>query len=306
MRKNLSLILIITLFLVGAAIVSYPFVSSWLNSEAQLEAIETYNEVVETLSKEEIEAEIARAEKYNESLYNNVILTDPFDETLLAETTEEYLSLLDVHLDGIMGYIEIESINVKLPIYHGTSSEVLKKGAGHLQGSSLPIGGAGTHSVISAHTGLPSAAMFDDLVDVEKGDVFVLTILGEKLAYQVDKIEVVLPDNVSSLGIDVNEDYVTLVTCTPYGVNTHRLLVRGTRVPYVTEEELVDIQEDEVSKLWLIILLSAIAIVLISIILIIRKMKKKKRAAQAALQNGTELHKKLPSDDGNTEGYKDE
>ena len=176
-----------------------------------------------------------------------------------------------------MGSIEIPSIKVYLPIYHGTDSTSLEKGAGHLENSSFPVGGRGTHAVISAHTGLPSAKMFDNLTEVKEGDVFYIHVLNQTLAYEVNQIKVVLPENTSDLLIDRNEDYVTMVTCTPYGINSHRLLVRGTRIPYREAKKKEHTQTKKDSKWKAYVLAAIIAVILLLIAFIYRRYQEKKR-----------------------------
>lgn len=232
MKRFLPIIMIILLFLGGAAMVLYPVFSSWYMDHHQGQVVADYDEEAARLSQEQIEAELEKARRYNESLLGNVVLTDPFDAEALEEQNTEYEDLLDIGGDGVMGSVEIPGQDIYLPIYHGTSAESLEKGAGHLKNSSLPVGGKGTHAVISGHTALPTAEMFNDLSEVEEGDVFYIHVLGQILAYEVDQIKIVLPEDISDLLIHREEDYVTLVTCTPYGINSHRLLVRGTRVPY--------------------------------------------------------------------------
>ena len=232
MKRFLPIIMIILLFLGGAAMVLYPVVSSWYMDRHQGQVVADYDEEAARLSQEQIDEELEKARRYNESLLGNVVLTDPFDAEALEEQNTEYEDLLDIGGDGVMGSVEIPGQDIYLPIYHGTSAESLEKGAGHLKNSSLPVGGKGTHAVISGHTALPTAEMFNDLSEVEEGDVFYIHVLGQILAYEVDQIKIVLPEDISDLLIHREEDYVTLVTCTPYGINSHRLLVRGTRVPY--------------------------------------------------------------------------
>ena len=231
MKQKLLFLAVSLLFLTGVGLVLYPVVSDWYIGRHQASVVASYDEEAARLSQEQIEIELARAHAYNESLLGNVVLTDPFDAEGLAEQNTEYDDLLNINGDSVMGSIDIPRVDIYLPIYHTTDAEVLAKGAGHLKNSSLPVGGTGTHAIISGHTALPSAELFNNLSDVEKGDVFYIHVLNETLAYEVDQIKVVLPDNIEDLLINRNEDYVTLVTCTPYGVNTHRLLVRGHRIP---------------------------------------------------------------------------
>ena len=233
MRRKVPIILIFLLFAVGVVILLYPLISEWHNSRAQTTVIENYNHAVTGLSEAEFEDLRQAAREYNEGLLGSVVLTDPFDASAAKKLSEEYEALLNISGDSVMGTIRIPKINVTLPIYHGTATETLEKGAGHLENTSLPIGGMGTHAVLSAHSGLPTAALFTDLEKLAEGDLFFLDVLDETLAYRVDQVKVVEPEDTSDLLIDSGEDYVTLVTCTPYGINSHRLLVRGVRTEYV-------------------------------------------------------------------------
>ena len=232
MRRKVPIILIFLLFAVGVVILLYPLISEWHNSRAQTTVIENYNHAAAGLSETEYENLREAAREYNEGLLGSVVLTDPFDASAAKMASEEYESLLNISGDSVMGTIRIPKIHVTLPIYHGTANETLEKGAGHLENTSLPIGGTGTHAVLSAHSGLPTAALFTDLEKLAEGDLFFLDVLDETLAYRVDQVKVVEPEDTSDLLIDTNADYVTLVTCTPYGINSHRLLVRGVRTEY--------------------------------------------------------------------------
>ncbi|MCD7813486.1 MAG: class C sortase [Lachnospiraceae bacterium] len=223
-------------FLIGFGILVYPTVSEIWNTYRSQQLISDYTEAVQELESEDYSQIWAEAREYNEQHTVNTIV-DAFDE---EENTyvlgHPYDELLDPLGNGTMGYLEIPKINVKLAIYHGTSAEVLEKGVGHIEGTSLPIGGTGTHAVLSAHRGLSNSKLFTDLDQLEIGDVFYLRILDETLAYEVDQILTVEPEETEALAIEEDMDLVTLVTCTPYGVNTHRLLVRGHRTEYVEEE----------------------------------------------------------------------
>lgn len=245
MKQKLLFLAVSLLFLTGVGLVLYPVVSDWYIGRHQASVVASYDKEAARLSQEQLETEMARARAYNDSLLGNVVLTDPFDADGLAEQNTEYDDLLNINGDGVMGSIDIPRVDIYLPIYHTTDAEVLAKGAGHLKNSSLPVGGIGTHAIISGHTALPSAELFNNLSDVEKGDVFYIHVLNETLAYEVDQIKVVLPDNIEDLFIDRNEDYVTLVTCTPYGINSHRLLVRGRRIPYEEAEAITSVQQVE-------------------------------------------------------------
>ena len=211
---------------------SYPLVSSAINNYVSRSMVKEYTNRVAQMPSEKTQKMFEEAAKYNNSLSNNMIITDPFDEKAFQKIGANYEKTLNVDDNGLIGYIDVPKINVYLPIYHGTSEEVLSKGAGHLQNTSLPVGGTSTHSVISAHSGYPGETFFDYLTDMKVGDEFYVHILDRTLKYEVDQIEVVLPSEINSLRIVDGEDLVTLLTCTPYGVNTHRLLVRGKHVAY--------------------------------------------------------------------------
>lgn len=238
MRKKVNIIVIAVLFLAGLSVLLYPFVANQWNSYRQSRLMSSYEEGVaekEAAGQIDYEAEWAAAKAYNDNLMP-MILPDSFAVAEASDRDEAYMACLNINGDEVMGIVEIPKIDVELPIYHTTDEEVLQIGAGHLEGSSLPVGGESTHAVISAHRGLPSATLFTDLDKLEEGDHFLLHILDDTLAYEVDAINVVEPDETELLSVVEGEDLVTLLTCTPYGVNTQRLLVRGHRVPYVPEE----------------------------------------------------------------------
>lgn len=232
-RFTLSL-LIIFLFLAGASTVIYPMASNLFYEKNQSHVLEEYDETMEQLAQEELDRERQAAQEYNRSLLESeAFLTDPFDPELVMDpTVEPYASLLNLEGNGVMGYVEIPKISVNLPIYHGTTAQVLEQGIGHLQNTSLPVGGESTHSVLTGHTGLAGKRLFTDLSQLEEGNLFYLHVLGETLAYQVEAIYIVEPDQTEHLVVETGRDLVTLVTCHPYGINTHRLLVQGTRIPY--------------------------------------------------------------------------
>lgn len=240
MKRFLPTILFSIIFLTGLSLLLYPFAANQWNTYRQSRLMTTYDETVTQLADAGVftyDEEWTRAFSYNESLVP-YILPDSFSTAEIPEEGSlQYLSCLNLTGDGMMGYVQIPKINIKIPIYHTTSEEVLEKAAGHLPGSSLPVGGEGTHAVISAHRGLPSAALFTDLDKLTEGDHFLLSVLDETLCYQVDQITVVEPTDTSTLVAEEGQDLVTLLTCTPYGVNSHRLLVRGHRVPYEDVED---------------------------------------------------------------------
>ena len=238
-RKLLAIACAILVFLFALGMTLYPLVSNWYNSRHQSEIHTQYLEVLQQVDNSDIILAKRSANAYNAAIAPGIQLSDAFSKEALLQASEDYESLLNLTGDGIMGYIEIPLIQVSLPIYHGTDSKTLDIGPGHLLGSSLPVGGRSTHTVLTGHSGMATQKMFSDLDKLELGDVFYLQVLGETLAYQVDAINVVLPYDTSFLGITESEDYCTLVTCTPFGVNTHRLLVRGTRIPYEDAEAIV-------------------------------------------------------------------
>ena len=268
----------IIIFIIGIGIFAYPAVSNYLAQINQREVITVYDNQIDESHQEEIERQWELAEIYNDNLAGDP-LHDPFIPGSGYALPDNYLEVLNVSGDGVIGYIEIPKINVYLPIYHGTDEEVLQKGAGHLEGSALPIGGKGRNSVISAHRGLPSAELFTRLDEMEISDVFYIHVLDEILAYEVYGIDVIEPEQLEELSFVENEDLVTLLTCTPYAVNTHRLLVRGQRIAYVEEEadKIRQQAHDGISK-WLYEYLFAILLGIILLIVIIWLLKKKRRS----------------------------
>lgn len=265
--NTLLTIILVLVFLVGLSLLLYPTVSDYWNSLHQSRAITGYTEQVADLDTETYDRLWAEAVAYNETLLNK---PDRFQMT--DEELEEYDQLLRVSGSDVIGYIEIDKIDCYLPIYHGTSESVLQVGVGHLEGSSLPVGGESTHCVISGHRGLPSARLFTDLDRLEEGDTFRLYVLDEVLTYEVDQILVVEPTEVDALAITEGEDYCTLVTCTPYGINTHRLLVRGHRIENVEEPAEVQVEAETVETrralpLPALLILAAAAILLAAALL---------------------------------------
>lgn len=234
-KRIIATILIILLFLAGFGIVLYPYVSEYVNAKHASRVVVNYDDTVKEITPEDFSQYFEVAEEYNERLRQN---PNPFSED---SRTEGYETALNVDGSGMMGYLEIPKISVKLPFYHGTSGAVLNEAVGHLEGSSLPVGGEGTHVVLSAHRGLPSAKLFTDLPELGEGDIFILNVLDRKMTYQVDQILTVLPTELEALEVEDGQDYVTLMTCTPYGINTHRLLVRGHRIENLPEEEVKSI-----------------------------------------------------------------
>ena len=248
MKKRVFILLpLLLLFLLGLGLVAYPIVSSYYTEKHQSQVHTQYQEVLERADSREIEEARTAAESYNQLLASGA--------TAAELEALDYDSLLNLAGNGIMGYIEIPAIDVLLPICHGVGEDSLERGAGHLPSTSLPIGGKGTHTVISAHSGMATARMFTDLEQLEAGDVFYLHVLAETLSYEVDQILVVKPYQIDALKIDREKDYVTLITCTPYGVNSHRLLVRGHRIKPEAEEnasnEIASLQAEPKQSTWM-------------------------------------------------------
>ena len=239
MKKHLSTIFLVLILILGVGILLYPTVSDYWNSFHQSRAIASYIEEIESIDPEVYDREWERAREYNAALRNK-----PNRFMLSDEEYQEYESLLNLTGSGIMGYIEVPKINCQLPIYHGTDEAVLQIAIGHFEGTSLPTGDIGNHTVLSGHRGLPSAKLFTDLDQVEEGDLFVIRVLDEIMTYEVDQILIVLPEELDALAIDPEKDYCTLETCTPYGINSHRLLVRGHRTENQEMETIIKVVAD--------------------------------------------------------------
>lgn len=224
-------LLTISLFTSAIILMGYPYIANYIFEHRTDSIVETTEKLERNMEDRKREEYVDEINKYNQELYSGRIqLQDPFKEMFEEKETGKYNELLNINKNGIMGTIVIPAINIKLPIYHGTSEKILEKGIGHLEGSSLPLGGENTHTVLTGHTGLSNAKLFTDLSEMKEGEFFFLNILGEQLVYQINQIRIVLPADLEELYIKKGKDYCTLVTCTPYGVNTHRLLVRGERV----------------------------------------------------------------------------
>lgn len=261
MKKNKSTIILILVFFVGLSVMLYPTLSDYVNQLHQSRAVATYAEDVDNLTDADYSAYFEAADAFNAQ-----IAADP-DALFHADRFTSYNATLDVTGTGIMGYITIEKIGVELPIYHGTSDGVLQIAAGHLEGTSLPVGGGSTHAVISAHRGLPSAKLFTNLDQLEVGDTFTITVLDRVLTYEVDRISIVLPTETDLLQPVEGQDYVTLMTCTPYGINTHRLLVRGHRVNTRESQKHVRVTADA-TRIDPIITAPVIALPMLAVLLI--------------------------------------
>ena len=284
MKRKITNILFGLLFLIGFGVLVYPTVADQWNTYRQNRLISNYEKAVEELTEEDFTEEWAKAKTFNDTLTKNDLYGDVFGEEDGELQSTEYWKILNVAQDGVMGYVSIPKINVKSSIYHGTGDKVLQTGIVHLNGTKLPIGGESTHSVLAGHRGLPTARLFTDIDQMKKGDMFYIHILDEVLAYQVDQIlDMVDKDDhetlEKALQIEEGKDQVTLFTCTPYGVNSHRLLVRGTRVPYNGEEEVetsaVESMLKTVQNYYMIYLILGLSVTFL-IILFMRFMFKRK------------------------------
>ena len=250
MKRSTIIILAVVFFVAALGLTVYPIISNYVNTLYASEIHTAYEEVIEQTDNRALLEAKEQAIAYNETITPGAA-QDTYSQESLKEASVDYEGQLNIAGDGIMGYVHVPKIGVNLPIYHGTDSDSLERGIGHLLGSSLPIGGADTHSILTAHSGMASQKMFSDLPQVAIGDVFYLNVLGETLAYQVDQINTVLPHDTTYLGIEQDMDICTLVTCTPFGVNTHRLLVRGSRIPYEEAEVIEEVTtQEEAASTW--------------------------------------------------------
>lgn len=278
MRKHLSTVIVVLALLIGVSLMLYPMASDILNNLSHQQAINSYIQRVDNMTPEESNEIFEEVREYNRQLARN------FPSTLYLSTDEErekYYSTLDITGTGIMGYIDIPIIDVHLPIYHGTSDSVLAVGVGHLDGTSLPVGGETTHVFLSGHTGLPSATLFTNIDKLKEGDLFSIKVLKETFTYEVDQIDVILPTVLNLSRIEEGKDYCTLITCTPYGINTHRLLVRGHRIenpPDGTISLRATRSEAEIVDLLWNILFAEVPIMLVTgIVIVITRFKKKNK-----------------------------
>ena len=264
MKKHKTTFIMVLFFFIGLLGILYPSISNFYNQKHQTKAIVNYEELLEQYDKKDYIENLNDAHEYNKKLAK---LKQPL---LTYNTIKNYKKILNTNNDGMIGYISIDKIKIELPIYHGTSKKVLSFAVGHLEGTSFPVGGEKTHSVLSAHRGLPSSKLFTDLNKLEKGDTFTIKVLDQLLTYQVDQITVVKPTELNKLKIEPKKDYVTLMTCTPYGINTHRLLVRGIRVENAKEKSYVTTEAYVISNL---IVTPLVAQPIIFIILLIIALK---------------------------------
>ena len=277
MKRKLSTVLLILVFFAGLSLLLYPSLSDYWNSFHASQAVATYSEEVRNLNADKYDRLIGEAREYNAALPGR------YKAFFLSESDRStYNALLDVNGTGVMGYIEIPTIQISLPIYHGTEDEVLQIAVGHLDWSSLPVGGEGTHCVLSGHRGLPSAKLFTNLDKLVAGDKFVIRVLDEVMTYEVDQILIVEPNDLSALAIEKGKDLCTLVTCTPYGVNSHRLLVRGHRVENESEE--IRVTSDAI-KIDPLIVAPAVALPMLLALLFILLVSGKKKKSDGGKKN---------------------
>jgi len=268
-KHKWSTMILLVIFFVGLSVMLYPSLSSYWNSRTQSQAIVDYEKMLAAMPQADYTEAFLAAEEYNKQISK---LKAPL---LDHGTVEGYMDILNVSGTGIMGYLTIEKIGLELPVYHTTSDSVLSVAVGHLQGTSIPVGGMGTHSVLSAHRGLPSATLFTHLDHVEVGDTFSITILDRTMTYQVDQIKIVDPSDASDIRIFEDGDYCTLLTCTPYGINSHRLLVRGSRIETVSQKNVYVISE--AYRIDALIVMPAVAIPMLLILMVIVLMKPVKK-----------------------------
>lgn len=270
-KKNLLTVVMSAAMLVGIALLLYPSVANYWNSFHQTRAIAGYTEVVTSMSKDDYESILESAREYNKGLAETGMRWNMSD----AER-EEYSRQLAVEGTEVMGYISIPKFHVRCPIYHGTDEAILQVAVGHLESSSLPIGGESTHSLISGHRGLPSARLFTDIVKMKEGDTWTITVLNETITYECDQIRVVLPDDLSDLTIEEGKDLCTLITCTPYGINTHRLLVRGHRVPNANGTASITADGIQIEPIFIAPFIAVPVIILLIILLIVSTRRAKR------------------------------
>ena len=283
---SFSTILLVAIFFIGLSVLLYPTISDFQNEKRQSKAIVDYDKLIEYLTPEDYSAYFTEADAYNQKIRN---MNFPFLNH--SSIAEEYYDTLDVNGNGMMGHITIEKIKEQLPIYHGTSDTVLDTAVGHVEGSTLPMGGESTHTVLSAHRGLPSAKLFTNLDKMEIGDVFTLRILDKTITYQIDQILIVLPNETDPLNIEQGKDYCTLVTCTPYGINTHRMLVRGVRIENIEPDKEIHVITEayQVDPLIVTPAVAAPILGVLLIVLLVKSAKNKKNQTKTQKQILKEL-----------------
>ena len=271
-KRKVTTVFFLLLFLAGLSLLLYPTVSNWWNTMLQSRAITEYSQQTENINREKFEKMWREAQEYNAALREN-----PDRFLMTEEEKQQYEQLLQVSDTGMIGYVDIPAIDCSMPFYHGTDEAVLQVAAGHLEGTSLPVGGLGTHCAISGHRGLPSARLFTDLDKLKEGDLFTLRVLEESLTYEVDQILIVEPEDMEALAIDPTQDYCTLITCTPYGINSHRLLVRGHRVLLAEVAEPEETEEDHFPVVPVALAVPAAAVIAALLVKYGSRKKKKRR-----------------------------
>lgn len=292
MRRKISTILFALLFLSGFGIMAYPTIADQWNTFRQSRLITDYQEVVSKMEPEDFTREWEAARNFNQTMAQNNLYSDVFGESSENPEDSEYWKVLNIGGDGVMGYLTIPKINIKLAVYHGTAEDVLQTGVGHLNGTKLPVGGEGTHSILAAHRGLPSAKLFTDIDQLKKKDRFYLHILDEDMAYEVDQILPMVDKDdhdtlEGALQVEEGKDLVTLFTCTPYGVNSHRLLVRGHRVPYDGELESTPVESmvQAIQNYYMLYLLAGLGVAILGILAVRRIMRNRDRAEAKKLSD---------------------
>lgn len=269
MNKKIIKIILFSTFLIGICILSYPLISQYWNSKVQSNVVENYKKNIEKIEQDDYTLIFEEANEYNSKL---ATLDYPFIE---YKKILNYNKILNINNDGMIGYIKIDKLKLELPIYHGTSPSILSIAVGHLEGTTLPIGGKNTHSVLAAHRGLPSKELFTNITKLELGDTFTITVLNKTLTYKVDNITVVEPNDTTKLQIEEDKDYVTLLTCTPYGLNFHRLLVRGTRIDIIEEKNIIITKEaSQIDKRLVGVIISLPILLILTVYIILKPQKK--------------------------------
>lgn len=281
LKKNFTTLLLLTICLVGAGLIAYPTFSDWWNSFHQSRAVASYMEAVTDMDEERYEEILSDADAYNKKLSREGVRWN-----LTEEQEKEYNSVLNINDSGIMGYIDIPKINITLPIYHGTDEAVLQIAIGHIDGTSLPVGGDSSHCIVSGHRGLPSARLFTDIDKLVEGDTFTMTVLNRTVTYEVDQIRIVEPTDLSDLQISKGKDYCTLVTCTPYGINTHRLLVRGHRIENAQGDAQVIADAMQIESIYIAPFIAVPILVLLVIMMLIHtgQSGRRKKSAQKVMK----------------------
>ena len=302
LKNNFITLLLLLIGLIGAGLIAYPSFADWYNNFHQSRAVASYVEAVSKLDKEDYDRYLSEAEEYNKELAKTGNLWN-----LTKEQEKRYEKLLDITGTGIMGYIDIPKIQITLPIYHGTDEEILQIAIGHLSGTSLPVGGKSTHCIVSGHRGLPSAKLFTDLDQMKEGDTFTMTVLDRTVTYEVDRIRIVEPTDLSDLQIVEGKDLCTLVTCTPYGINTHRLLVRGHRVANANGSANVTAEALQIEQMYVAIVIATPILLILLIIMLIRtgrrkRRKKRRERIEIGLRNSGRRRRRRPADKSQNTG----